>query len=144
MAMIRKLLNIFYDKTLLRFIIVGIINTVFGTTVMFVMYNVFHCGYWLSSFANYFLGSVLSYFLNKYYTFEYKERSLAVVLKFILNIGICYLVAYGIAKPAMKWLMNSFDKTVQENVAMFVGMVLFVLLNYIGQRFFTFKKKDVK
>jgi hypothetical protein len=32
------------------------------------------------------------------------------------------------------------QKSVQDNVAMFVGMALFTLLNYIGQRFFAFRE----
>ena len=30
------------DGTVIRFIIVGVINTLFGTAIMFVFYNVFH------------------------------------------------------------------------------------------------------
>lgn len=142
--MFQKLLSIFYDKTFLRFVIVGVINTIFGATIMFVAYNVFHFGYWFSTFANYFLGSILSYFLNKYYTFKYKQRNLAVVVRFTLNIAICWLIAYGISKPLMMWILSSCAKNIQENVAMLVGMCLFVGLNYIGQRFFAFKKEEVK
>ena len=47
-----------FDKTFIRFIIVGVINTVFGTAIMFVFYNVFHLNYWISSASNYFFGSV--------------------------------------------------------------------------------------
>ena len=60
--------------------------------------------------------------------------------KFIINITICYLVAYGIAKPLVARVLSSQKVTVQENGAMLVGMILFVILNYLGQRFFAFKK----
>lgn len=139
--MIKSLIDKFLDRTFLRFILVGVINTLFGYAVMFVAYNICNFNYWISSAANYFFGSILSYFLNKYYTFEYKKRSLKVILKFILNIVVCYLVAYSVAKPIMAWLLSSFDKNLQENIAMLFGMCLFVLLNYLGQRFFAFKKE---
>lgn len=138
----KKLIEKFLDKTFLRFVIVGVINTVFGTTIMFVFYNVFHLSYWLSSASNYFFGSILSYFLNKYYTFQYKERNLGVILRFILNISVCYLAAYGIAKPVFRLMLSGFSATVQDNVAMLGGMCLFVIFNYLGQRFFAFKKKE--
>ena len=134
--MIKKLL----DKTFWKFILVGIINTLFGTAIMFVFYNVFHLSYWLSSASNYFFGSILSYFLNKYFTFKYKERNWSVIGRFVLNISVCYLVAYGIAKPLTMHLLEGMSVTIQENAAMLVGMVLFTLLNYLGQRFFAFKK----
>ena len=59
------------DHTLSRFIIVGVVNTLFGMGLMFVLYNVFHVSYWWSSAANYFFGSILSFILNKFYTFRH-------------------------------------------------------------------------
>lgn len=131
----------FFDKTFWKFILVGCINTLFGAAIMFVFYNCFHLSYWFSSASNYFFGSILSYFLNKYYTFRYKERNWGVILRFIANIAVCYGIAYGIAKPLIRHLLSGMTVSVQENVAMLVGMCLFVALNYIGQRFFAFKKQ---
>lgn len=138
----RELIKKFADKTFLRFVLVGIINTVFGTAIMFVFYNVFGLSYWLSSASNYFFGSILSYFLNKYFTFQYKKRDWKVVVRFVVNVSVCYLIAYGIAKPLIRALMSGFEVTAQENVAMICGMGLFVALNYLGQRFFAFKTEE--
>lgn len=138
----KKLLSKFLDKTFLRFIIVGVINTLFGTAIMFVFYNVFGLSYWLSSASNYFFGSILSYFLNKYFTFRYKKRDWKVVGRFVLNISACYLIAYGVAKPLVRALLSGASATIQENVAMLCGMCLFVALNYLGQRFFAFKSEE--
>lgn len=128
-----------FDKTFLKFILVGVINTVVGAGVMFMCYNLFSCSYWFSSAANYVIGSIVSYFLNKYYTFKVKKRRWKYVLKFVANISICYLLAYGIAKPLAARLLSGASVSIQENVAMLVGMCLFVVLNYFGQRFFAFK-----
>lgn len=127
------------DIRFLKFMVVGVINTVVGTAIMFIMYNVFHQSYWISSASNYVVGSILSYFLNKYFTFESKKKSLSQVLKFVLNISLCYLVAYGIAKPAVTWMLQGQQGALRDNLAMVVGMVLFTLLNYIGQRAYVFK-----
>ena len=54
------------DLEFVRFLIVGTINTLVGTSIMFVAYNVLGLSYWASSASNYFLASILSYFLNKY------------------------------------------------------------------------------
>lgn len=129
------------DKTFWKFILVGVINTLFGTGIMFLFYNVFHFGYWVSSASNYVLGSILSYFLNKYFTFQNKDRSLKVLLVFALNISMCYLLAYGLAKPVMRLLLSGMSVTVQDNVAMLAGMCVFVGLNYLGQRFIVFREQ---
>ena len=126
------------DK-LFRFIIVGIINTVVGTTIMFGLYNIFGCSYWLSSATNYTLTSILSFFLNKYFTFKNTERSIKQVLRFALNIAVCYLLAYGIAKPLVLIALSNTNEHFQNNVAMLVGMCLFTGFNFLGQRFFAFK-----
>lgn len=132
-------IKIFYDKTFLKFIIVGIINTAVGAGVMFALYNIFNCSYWISSIMNYVVGSVVSFFLNKYFTFKSRHFSFKEVIYFILNIAVCFFIAYGAAKPFAVYLLSSYSVTVQENTAMFIGMVLFTGLNYLAQRFIVFK-----
>lgn len=131
----------FFDRTFWKFILVGIANTLFGTGIMFVFYNVLHISYWVSSASNYFFGSILSYVLNRLFAFENKESAKTTLPRFVLNISLCYLAAYGIAKPLAAQILSACTQQVQENVAMLVGMCLFVGLNYIGQRFFVFKKQ---
>ena len=128
-----------FDRTILKFLIVGVVNTLFGTAVMFSLYNLAGCSYWISSAANYILGSILSFFLNKYFTFQNKERSWRQVVRFTVNIAACYLVAYGVAKPAVRMLLSGQSVSIQENAAMLVGMCLFTGLNYFGQRSFALR-----
>lgn len=139
--MLKKLKDKF-DITFVKFVLVGIINTGVGTAVMFAAYNIFHLSYWISSAANYVIGSICSYFLNKYFTFKNTEKSPVIVIKFIINITVCYLIAYGGAQKLILILLSDFSQKWQDNIAMVCGMGLFVILNYFGQRFFAFKKKD--
>ncbi len=132
----------FFDITFWKFILVGVANTLFGTGIMFLFYNVFHFSYWVSSASNYIFGSILSYFLNKYFTFKSKTNTGKTMLRFVLNISVCYLLAYGGAKPLARWIFSGASVSVQDNLAMLAGMCFFVALNYIGQRFFVFKEKD--
>jgi putative flippase GtrA len=129
------------DKTFFRFIIVGIINTIIGSGLMFVLYNLFDVTYWLSSAANYIVGSIVSFFLNKYFTFSVKEWNLFMVIAFILNIVVSYFVAYGLAKPFMNYLLRNSPLAVRENAALLAGMCLFTGINYIGQRTLVFKSR---
>ncbi len=137
-------MNKIIDKTTLKFLLVGIINTLVGNGVMFLLYNLCGVGYTVSTVANYVVGSIVSYFLNKYYTFKQTKKSLKEVLKFILTIAICYLVAYGLAKPAAYWIFSGFSVSIKDNLAMLAGSGMFIVLNYFGQRFFAFKTEDEK
>lgn len=136
----KKVVKKIFDKVFLKFILVGILNTFVGTTIMFCFYNVFHFSYWISSAANYIFGSVLSYFLNKYITFQNPKGNMLTIIKFVVNITVCYGVAYGIAKPLVAYILSEYAQSIRENGAMMVGMCLFVILNYLGQRFFAFKQ----
>ena len=129
------------DKTTIKFLIVGVINTLVGTLVMFLSYNLLGLGYWISSAANYIVGSIVSYFLNKYFTFQSKEKSAKQILRFAANICVCYFVAYGVAKPVVYRILDGCSVTIRDNGAMLFGMCLFVGLNYLGQRFFVFREK---
>ena len=135
----KKLLAKFLDATFLRFIAVGVVNTLVGTGTMYALYNLAHCGYWFSSAMNYVVGSVVSYFLNKYFTFQKTERDAKQALRFVVNISVCYAVAYGAARPLARWLLSGAGEVVRDNVAMAFGMCLFVALNYLGQRMFVFR-----
>jgi len=132
-----------FDKSFLTFLIVGVVNTLFGTAIMFVLYNVFGCSYWVSSFCDYFFGSILSYFLNKHFTFHYQGTDWRSIVKFALNIVVCYLIAYSLALPLTRQVLQHWELStpVVENVAMLVGTGLFMVINYIGQKFFAFKRK---
>ena len=128
------------DRTIIKFLTVGVFNTLVGCGTMLLLYNVAHCSYWVSSAANYIVGGVVSFFLNKYFTFQSKTWDWSQVWKFVVNVSICYLLGYGLAKPLMRYLLAEQAVNTQENISMLVGMCLYTGLNYLGQRFFAFKK----
>lgn len=144
--MMDKLKKLF-DPTFFRFILVGVVNTLVGYGVMFGLYNLagLHtwgdAGYWVSSAANYIVGSVVSFFLNKHFTFRNREKGAGVVARFVVNISVCWLLAYGLAQPVMEKLLAGLGLTeqLQGNLTMLAGSGLFVVLNYLGQRFFAFR-----
>lgn len=138
-AGLKNLFAKLFDKTFLKFIVVGIINTVFGTAIMFFCFNILQLDYWFSSAMNYICGGILSYFLNKKYTFAVKETSRKSVVRFTINLTVCYLIAYGVAKPIAMFIFQGAGEKWQGNIALFIGMGLYVFLNYIGQRFWAFK-----
>ena len=137
----RRILSSFFDATFLKFMLVGVVNTLVGIAVMFFCFNVLAWSYWVSSALNYMVGSIVSYLLNKRYTFQQKGNDWHTVWKFIVNVSVCYVLAYGLAKPFVAWLLSGVTTNIQVNAALFVGMVLFVGFNYIGQRFWAFSTR---
>jgi putative flippase GtrA len=130
------------DRTFFRFLLVGVANTLVGSGVMFVIYNVFSAGYWVSSLCNYIVGSITSFFLNKYFTFQVRKWSVFIVITFALTIVFSYLVAYGMAKPLINFLLRSYLQRIRENAALFTGMCFFTGINYLCQRLIVFNDKS--
>lgn len=137
-----KTITKFFDIKFFKFVIVGVINTIFSMLIMFLLYNLLHFGYWGSSVIAYVLSSVLSFFLNRNFTFNNKDSIAKTAFRFIINIAICYIIAYSLAKPLVLMCLSgtALSANIVEQIAMLFGMVLFTLLNYVGQRFFAFKQ----
>ncbi len=132
----------FFDKTFWKFILVGIANTIFGYGISLLFLNVFHFGLWVSSAADYVFGSILSYFLNKFFTFKNDGKAKQTIPRFVLNIVICYVVSLGIAQPLVEYILKSQSEIIRDNCALLVSKGLFIALNYIGQRFFVFRNTE--
>ena len=130
------------DEKMWKFLLVGVLNTLVGNGLSFLLLNLTPLGYWGSSALSYALASGMSYFLNKYYTFKNTDTGWRPVVRFAINIAVCYGLAYGFAEPVARWLLSSATVTVRENVAMLVGMCLFTGFNYLGQRLFAFRDKE--
>ena len=136
----KKLLSLI-DIKLLKFILVGVLNTLADAGLSFALINLTTLNMWWCTAIPCALASVLSYFLNKHFTFKNTEKGWAPVLRFAVNIAACYLLAYGIAIPGMEWALSGASATLRDNLTKVAGMCLFTGFNYLGQRLFTFREK---
>ena len=137
----KTLVKRLYSASIIRFLMVGVLNSLVGAAIMFGAYNLLHIPYWPSTALNYFIGSIISFFLNKYFTFRTKGELWPQIWRFAVNVIVCYFIAYSVAQPLMKYLLSGRSQKLQDNVAMLTGAVLFTALNYVGQRFFAFREK---
>ena len=131
-----------FDKVFLKFLLVGVINTVVGSAIMFVLYNAAHLSYWFSSGCNYFLSSILSFFLNKYFTFTVKRWSAFMVISFILTIVISYYIPFWVARHIANFFFQNSSEQTLGNIALIMGTCLASAVSYLGQRFIVFRKKE--
>jgi len=129
-----------FDRVLLKFAAVGIINTIAGAGLMFILYNFFGLSYWVSSAANYTAGGILSFFLNKYWTFKVRKWSLFMVIAFAATVVISYFLAYQIARTVINYMLAQYSGQIRDNIAMAAGMCLYFGFNYLGQRYIVFSK----
>ena len=141
-----KLIN----KSFFKFAIVGFINTIFTITAGFILYNFFNMGYWGSSIIIYIIGSFISYYLNKKYTFKYSGSTfeLMPLIRFSIVIAVSYLISFSVSKIIFPYfierLIKSDDFRIIEQFTMVCAMCIFTLINYFGQKLFVFNSKFKK
>lgn len=135
--------KIFFDKKFLKFLLTGVANTLLGMVIMFGCYNVVGWGYWTSTSLAYVGGGLLSYFLNRQYTFQSNVAHRTAFVKFFANLAVCYVLAYSIARPLVSFALSGWitDVAIIEQVAMLAGIVIYSLLNYMGQYVWVFCAK---
>ncbi len=130
-----------FDPSMWKFLLVGVANTLLSAVLMFLLEGL---GYWPSTAIAYVAGAVLSFFLNRSFTFKSNAAFWPSVLKFAVNVVVCYLIAYSIAQPVVTWVLSrtAIPAIWQERIAKLCGMGLYTVINYFGQRFFTFRNKS--
>ena len=128
----------------IHFGMVGVANTLLGWGIMAVLYNLIHLNYWLSSGISYFIGSVFSYHANGKLTFKVEHKDKWLPWRFAANIIVCYLVAFSVAQPLVRYLLSSQSAVIVDNVAMVLGMCIFIVMNFFGQKLFVFRKRGTR
>lgn len=128
-----------FDVSMLKFLLVGVGNTLLSMVLMFALEGL---GYWPSTAIAYVAGAVMSFFLNRHFTFHSDEVLWKAAVKFAVNVAVCYVVGYGLARLMMGALspFNPLPSIWWERLSKLVGMGFYTVLNYFGQRFFAFKK----
>ena len=128
------------DASIWKFLLVGVGNTLLSMAIMFALEGL---GYWPSTAIAYVAGAVMSFFLNKRFTFHSDEVLWKAAVKFAVNVAVCYVVGYGLARLVMGALspLNPLPAIWWERLSKLVGMGLYTVLNYFGQRFFAFRRR---
>lgn len=131
-----------------RFAVVGVLNTVLDFAVLNVLINLSQVSE--GSLANAFKGIsfivavVNSYYWNKYWTFEFKQRVKSEFLQFFvisaigfgLNVGAFHLVV-NVVGP-----LGDIATKAWANFGALAGTLAGLAWNFIGYKFIVFKKNS--
>jgi putative flippase GtrA len=118
----------------IKYGLVGIANTIVTLGAIFLLMNVLGVSYIISNAVGYILGFVNSFVLNKIWTFKSKGSLIREATFFIAIFAICYVIQLG-CLITFKEFMN-----IRVEFAQIFSMVVYTILNFIGNRYFTFKK----
>ncbi|MBO0961192.1 GtrA family protein [Neobacillus sp. MM2021_6] len=130
-----------------RFIIVGIVNTIVGLSFMYLFLHALGLTYWMSTFLGNSVGAIVSYFLNRKFTFQSQNSVSTSAVRFVIVILCCYFISYQVGERLVVWLFHAnelFNDKVIIDFAVLVGTGMYTFLNYFGQRVFVFPKNSSK
>jgi putative flippase GtrA len=126
-------------NTFIRFLLIGIVNTCVGISVILTLLNVVGFSYWLSTLLGNCIGAIVSYVLNKKFTFKSTVKNRKGVPIFALVIIGSYLISYQLGyKLIHDYKVIDFG-LYKEELSVLLATVIYAILNYLGQRFLTFK-----
>lgn len=143
----------FVDRTLVLYLILGILNFIVCTVLMFLLFNKWDFSEHLAPVVNYGLGSLLWYLSCRFVLFREQKTSLRQILRFILEVLACYLISYYLIAPPISRLLllsPSVQRFFAEfggvgkltgNCEMSVGVIVYAFLNYFGQRYYVFSRR---
>ena len=130
------------QNSFFRFLLVGVGNTLLSLVLMFLLEDL---GYWPSTAIAYVAGAVMSFFLNRRFTFHSKANMKLAAIKFAVNVAVCYVLGYGLARlliPTPE--LTAIPLIFFDRLRKLVGMGLYTVFNYLGQRFFVFLSGEKK
>lgn len=139
---IRSTLERFWNHSFFRFLLVGVMNTIVGLSATYLLLNALGLHYWVSTFLGNCIGAVVSYFLNKRFTFQSQASFGSSIWKFTAVILACYALSYWaglVISSQLINLVNADQAAWADNLAVLIGAGLYTISNYFGQRFFAFR-----
>lgn len=133
-----------WNNSFFRFLLVGVLNTMVGLSATYLLLNLCGLNYWLATFFGNAIGAVVSYFLNKTYTFRNKGAVRESAWRFVLVILICYGLSYWLGLHLTAWLLSLLHVSGKwvANTAVLIGAGFYTITNYLGQKFFTFRTRS--
>lgn len=117
-------------KELKRFLIAGLSAVSTDLVTYYILLN--FLSHDISKTISFILGTVVAFFINKYWTFEKHEKSYHEIVKF----GILYLFTLGANVMANRLIL---EYTNLVFLAFLVATGISTVLNFIGQKWWVFK-----
>lgn len=126
--------------TFIKFLSVGLINTLVGLSIMYASLLLLHFSYWTSTFIGNVIGACVSYLLNKRFTFQSNARLVGSSFRFAIVMLVSYILAYKFGLVLVERIVNDFHfyASFKEEIAVLFGSGFYTILNYFGQKYVVF------
>lgn len=130
--------NYIKDKTpkqIIKFACVGCSNTALDFGIFSLLNSLFGVNYIISQIISYLSGTLNSYILNKFWTFN-DSKTNKKSTKEIVQFYVVNFASLGVSLISLSILMK--DKSMNAFLAKIISMVSAQVVNFLGYRFWVF------
>lgn len=120
---------------IVRFVIVGMVNTAFGYGVIFALMLGAGWSPEASNVTGYAVGLAVSYLLHRVFTFRSKGNPFGEAGRFLVVFGI----AFGLNLVALSVCVRLLD--IPAWISQIIAACVYVVSSYLMQRYFVFLRK---
>ena len=117
----------------LRFLLVGVTNTVVGLSVIFLLIRFAGWGDLPANLAGYLLGLCCSFLLNRRWTFQHQGWWLSALMRFVLVFAMAYAVNVLTLLALRDWAGAN------RYLAHALATVPYTITFFLGSRLFAFR-----
>ena len=129
MSLVQKPLSL--DASAIRFLLAGIVNTL-GSLAIIYLAKVVGIGDMSANAMGYGVGIILSFVLNKKWTFQHDGPVFSTFVRFVIVIGLAYLANLAVVLGTI-YILN-----INSYIAQALGIPLYTSIAYIGSRWYVF------
>ena len=127
-------------KKFFRYSFVGIGNSLFCISIIFFLKNILNYSYWISSSVGYLVGLLITYFINRRFTFYSKNKGIFNFYSFVIGVVICYLISFYISNLFLNLIfVQVFNQTILTNLSLMLGFILYSILMFLYLNFIIFR-----
>jgi putative flippase GtrA len=119
-------------RQLLRFGVVGMVNTAIGLVAIYGLMFFFGAGAAVANAVGYAIGLGVSFALNSMWTFNSSRRVAHLLPKYVLMAAACYLLNFAVV------VVSTTDLSVNPYLAQLLGVSIYTVCMFAGCRWFVF------
>ena len=121
-----------FDSSVFRYLLIGVANTFTGLSVIYLAKWLFGLDDVIANMLGYGVGLMLSFTLNKHWTFRHIGPTVPAIKRFLLVVGVAYMANL----VAVMYSINSL--ALNSYLAQALGVIPYTVIGYLGSRFYAF------
>ena len=122
------------DSTFIRYFTIGIFNTIIGYGIIFILMALGVIPE-IANIIGYIIGIIISYILNKIFTFKTKTKSKKEFFRFVICMICSYLINIIVLVILYRYI------GIDKYIATIIASIFYTFSGYIFSKYFAFKTR---